>query len=249
MLVDGLPAGRPATLVTAGQQLTLRAAQPRWASRGAGKLHAALEQLSVDPRGRACLDAGAAHGGFTDVLLRAGAARVLAVDVGYGQLDWRLRSDERVTVLDRTNVRALESMTLPWTPDLVVADLSFISLRLVLGALVAVASPTADHVLLVKPQFEVGRDRIGKGGVVRDPTAWDQALREVTAAAAGHGLGLVDAATSEVPGPAGNIEFFLHLHVDGRGGPAPLQRAVRRGRVLASGGRDGQRDGERDGDR
>ena len=232
--VDGLPARKAATLVSSDQTLRLETTRPRWASRGAHKLHGVLPRLGVAPAGRDCLDAGAAHGGFTDVLLRAGAKRVLAVDVGYGQLAWRLRRDERVVVRDRTNVRALQPDQLPFRPTLVVADLAFISLRVVVPVLRALATGDADHVLLVKPQFEVGADRVGRGGVVRDPEAWHRALAGVAQAAAREGLGLAGAAPSPLPGPAGNVEFFLHLHATRAGADTGdrLRAAVEEGRAL-----------------
>ncbi|HEY4850052.1 MAG TPA: TlyA family RNA methyltransferase, partial [Streptosporangiaceae bacterium] len=166
--------------------------------------------------GRRCLDAGASTGGFTDVLLRAGAAHVVAVDVGYGQLAWRLRSDPRVTVLDRVNVRQLRPEQVAPAPSLVTADLSFISLILVLPALTSCASPDADFVLLVKPQFEVGKGRVGAGGVVRDPGLRAAAVAGVADAAAASGLGVAGIAASPLPGPAGNVEYFLWLR---RGAP------------------------------
>jgi 23S rRNA (cytidine1920-2'-O)/16S rRNA (cytidine1409-2'-O)-methyltransferase len=179
-------------------------------------------------RGRNALDAGASTGGFTDVLLRAGAAHVVAADVGYGQLAWSLRTDPRVTVMDRVNVRALGPVT-P-VPDLVVADLSFISLTLVLPALVAAATPDADFVLLVKPQFEVGKGRVGAGGVVRDTTDRSAAIEKVAGAAAGLGLGVLGITASPLPGPAGNVEYFLWLR---RGAPPldceQLRRAIEEG--------------------
>ncbi len=178
--------------------------------------------------GRACLDAGASTGGFTDVLLRAGAAHVVAADVGYGQLAWSLRTDPRVTVLDRVNVRTLDQVD-P-VPGLVVADLSFISLTLVLPALVACAAPDADFVLLVKPQFEVGKGRVGAGGVVRDSTDRSAAVRRVTGAAGQLGLGVLGVTASPLPGPAGNVEYFVWLR---RGAPplddGQLERAIAEG--------------------
>jgi 23S rRNA (cytidine1920-2'-O)/16S rRNA (cytidine1409-2'-O)-methyltransferase len=169
--------------------------------------------------GRRCLDAGASTGGFTDVLLRAGAAHVVAVDVGYGQLAWPLRTDPRVTVLDRVNVRELTPEQVAPAPELVTADLSFISLTLVLPALVACAAPGADFVLLVKPQFEAGKGNVGAGGVVRDPAQRAAAVRSVAAAAAGLGLGTAGVTASPLPGPAGNVEYFLWL----RAGAPPLE--------------------------
>jgi 23S rRNA (cytidine1920-2'-O)/16S rRNA (cytidine1409-2'-O)-methyltransferase len=210
--VGGAPAGKASTLVTPADAVAVASEGRPYASRGGAKLAGALDELEVAVEGRACLDAGASTGGFTDVLLRRGAARVVAVDVGYGQLAWELRTDPRVEVLDRTNVRNLtpDAVGSP-APDLVVADLSFISLTLVLPALRAAAAPEADFVLLCKPQFEAGRDRVGKGGVVRDPGAWADAMRRVVVRAAELGLGLAGAVPSRLPGPAGNIEFFLHL--------------------------------------
>ena len=180
--------------------------------------------------GRNALDAGASTGGFTDVLLRAGAAHVVAADVGYGQLAWSLRTDPRVTVLDRVNVRTLEPVT-P-VPDLVVADLSFISLTLVLPALVASAAPDADFVLLVKPQFEVGKGRVGAGGVVRDTTDRSAAVEKVCRAAAELGLGVRGVTASPLPGQAGNVEYFVWLR---RGAPPlaaeQLRRAIEEGPI------------------
>jgi 23S rRNA (cytidine1920-2'-O)/16S rRNA (cytidine1409-2'-O)-methyltransferase len=185
-------------------------------SRGGDKLDAALGRFDVDPTARDCLDAGASTGGFTDRLLRGGATRVAAVDVGYGQLAWEIRTDPRVTVLERTNVRDLVVGTLPFEPSLVTADLSFISLRLVASVLVAVASVTADLVLLVKPQFEAGPRDVGRGGVVQDPEVWRRALVNVAESFAGAGAAPVGVMASPLRGPAGNVEFFLHAR---RGAP------------------------------
>jgi 23S rRNA (cytidine1920-2'-O)/16S rRNA (cytidine1409-2'-O)-methyltransferase len=209
--VNGIPAFRAATMVPPGVSIALTKAPSRFVSRGGEKLNGALDDLDVPIEGRRWLDAGASTGGFTDVLIQRGAAEVVAVDVGYGQLHWRLRTNPQVTVLDRVNVRYLVPEQLPWRPEGIVADLSFISLTLVLPALVGVAAPDADHVLLVKPQFEVGRGAVPRGGVVRDPAGWRSALEAVTSAAAELGLGVVGAAASRLPGPAGNREFFVHL--------------------------------------
>jgi 23S rRNA (cytidine1920-2'-O)/16S rRNA (cytidine1409-2'-O)-methyltransferase len=157
------------------------------------------------------VDAGASTGGFTDVLLRAGAREVVAVDVGYGQLAWSIRTDERVRVRDRTNVRSLTAADIDGPADLIVADLSFISLRLVLDALVACLEPDGDLVPMVKPQFEVGRERVGAGGVVRDPALRADAVLDVAAEAGRRGLGVAGVVTSPLPGPSGNVEFFLWL--------------------------------------
>lgn len=219
--VDGAPAAKTASQVDASQAVVVLEAadQPRYASRGALKLAGALDALGLAAptvAGRRALDAGASTGGFTDVLLRRGAAHVVAVDVGYGQLVWALRQDPRVTVMDRTNVRLLRPEDVTPPPELVVADLSFISLTLVLPALVAVAAPTADYLLLVKPQFEVGRERLGAGGVVRDAALRAGAVRTVAHAAAELGLRTAAVVASPLPGPSGNVEYFILL----RRGPA-----------------------------
>jgi 23S rRNA (cytidine1920-2'-O)/16S rRNA (cytidine1409-2'-O)-methyltransferase len=183
--------------------------------------------------GRRCLDAGASTGGFTDVLLRRGARQVVAVDVGYGQLAWSLRTDPRVQVLDRTNVRSLTPETFGEPVDLAVADLSFISLRVVLAALAGCLRSDGDLVPMVKPQFEVGRDSLGKGGVVRDERLRAKAVLQVAESAASYGLGVAGVTRSVLPGPAGNVEFFLWLRagappVD----PAAVEAAVAAGEVL-----------------
>ncbi|MBH0781184.1 TlyA family RNA methyltransferase [Nocardia bovistercoris] len=220
VLIAGTVAVKPATAVETGTPLVVRE-QPdevSWASRGAHKLLGALaafEPLGLRVTRRRCLDAGASTGGFTDVLLSEGAAEVVAVDVGYGQLVWRLRNDERVTVLDRTNVRGLTPETVGGVVDLVVGDLSFISLGLVLPALAACSAPGADLLPMVKPQFEVGKERVGSGGVVRDRNLRAEAVREVARAAAGHGLRTLGAVASPLPGPSGNVEYFLWLRHDG----------------------------------
>lgn len=237
--VDGAPADKAARLVAPHEAVTVQQGTPRWASRGAAKLLGALAAFpAVDPAGRTCVDAGASTGGFTDVLLQSGATAVCAVDVGYGQLAWRLRNDPRVRVMERCNVRHLSAAhlpdDLPGPVSLVVADLSFISLRLVLPALARISAADPDHLLLVKPQFEVGRDQVGKGGVVRDPASWKRALREVAESAAEHGLHPAGACVSPERGPAGNVEFFWWLRVDGEVDPeaaatAAVDDAVRLG--------------------
>ncbi|WP_300019109.1 TlyA family RNA methyltransferase [Pseudonocardia sp.] len=227
--VRGVVAGKAATVVDRDTPVVVTESGERaWASRGAHKLVGALDELGVEVSGARCLDAGASTGGFTDVLLDRGAARVVAVDVGYGQLVWRLRSDDRVQVHDRTNVRALVPDDIGGPVDVTVADLSFISLRTVLPAL---AGCTGGVLLpMVKPQFEVGRDRLGSGGVVRDPQLRLGALHAVTAAARELGLVLRGAAPSPLPGPSGNVEFFLLLACDGADvGDAALASAVERG--------------------
>lgn len=212
--VAGSLASKPATGVDTAAAVVVADGtdHPGWASRGASKLLGALEAFpDVVVQGRRCLDAGASTGGFTDVLLRRGAREILAVDVGYGQLVWALQTDERVTVLDRTNVRGLDAARIGGSVELVVADLSFISLRLVLDALVAVTAPGGDLLPMVKPQFEVGRERLGSGGVVRDPELRVDAVLGVAAAARRCGLVLRGVTASPLPGPAGNVEYFLWL--------------------------------------
>lgn len=236
VLVRGAPAGKAATAVEidAPVLVTDDSADEGWASRGALKLLGALEAFDgLDVEGRRCLDAGASTGGFTDVLLRRGAASVVAVDVGYGQLVWRLRSDDRVRVHDRTNVRALTPDVIGGPAELTVADLSFISLRTVLPALTACTDDAGDLLPMVKPQFEVGRARLGAGGVVREPELRVAALTEVAQAASGLGWYPAGAQASPAPGPAGNVEYFLWLRRDAPSDdPAGLlQRAVTEGPV------------------
>lgn len=208
--VRGHPDAKPATAVTPDTGLRVIEPGTRYASRGAHKLLGALTAWpEIQVAGRHCLDAGASTGGFTDVLLRRGASRVISVDVGYGQLDWRLRSDPRVVVLDRTNVRRLDPDAIGGRVALTVADLSFISLRTVLPALTAVTE--RELVVLVKPQFEVGRERLGAKGVVREPSLRLAAVLSVAQAALELGLGVAAVLASPLPGPAGNVEYFLHL--------------------------------------
>lgn len=233
--VSGAVATKPATGVTTDVAIVVREAAegPDYVSRGAHKLVGALAAfgpLGLEVAGRRCLDAGASTGGFTDVLLRAGAREVVAVDVGYGQLDWSLRQDPRVRVHDRTNVRTLSLEDIGDPVDLVVGDLSFISLVLVIDALTAVTSEDGDLALMVKPQFEVGKERVGKGGVVRDPGLRAEAVLAVVAAAEDRGWGARAVTVSPLPGPSGNVEFFVWL----RRGAAEvdaveIERVVRRG--------------------
>lgn len=211
VLLQGLPVTTVARQVSAGEAIALAPDAARFVSRGGIKLDGALRDLGVAVEGRRWMDAGASTGGFTDRLLQGGAESVLAVDVGYGQLAWSLRNDDRVVVMERTNIRYLDPADLPWVPDAVVGDLSFISLTLVLPRLAELSGPEADLLLLVKPQFEVGRDALGKGGVVRERSGWEAALRRVAAAGEGAGFGAVGASVSDIRGPAGNVEFFLHL--------------------------------------
>jgi 23S rRNA (cytidine1920-2'-O)/16S rRNA (cytidine1409-2'-O)-methyltransferase len=211
--VAGQVAAKPASQVAVDAAITVEQVSegPEYVSRGGHKLAGALAAFDgLQVAGKRCLDAGASTGGFTDVLLRAGAAHVVAVDVGYGQLAWPLQTDERVTVLDRVNIRCLTPEQVAPPPELVVADLSFISLALVLPALVRCAAPDADFVLMVKPQFEVGREMVG-GGVVRDPELRAAAVTSVAVAAASLGLGVAGITASPLPGPSGNVEYFLWL--------------------------------------
>ena len=231
VLVNGIPATKPATQVDAETSIVLQGKRDDFVSRGGHKLAGALEVFTdVIVEGKRCLDAGASTGGFTDVLLRRGAELVVAVDVGYGQLAWELRQDARVKILDRTNIRHLTGEQVGEEIDLVVADLSFISLSLVLPALAAVSKPEADFVLMVKPQFEVGREKLGAGGVVRDPALRRAAVLDVAESAYDVGLGTMGIAASPLPGPAGNVEYFLWLR---RGAPsideAALDRAIEMG--------------------
>jgi 23S rRNA (cytidine1920-2'-O)/16S rRNA (cytidine1409-2'-O)-methyltransferase len=226
--VGGQVASKPATQVARDAPVTVADdadAGPQYVSRGGHKLAGALAAFSgLDVAGRRCLDAGASTGGFTDVLLRAGAAHVIAADVGYGQLAWSLRTDERVTVLDRVNVRTLDPALVAPPPQVVVADLSFISLSKVLPALAGCAAPDADFALMVKPQFEMGKGRVGQGGVVRSPEDRAAAVRSVCDTAWSLGLGVRGVTASPLPGPAGNVEYFVWFR---RGAP-PLDEAVLR---------------------
>jgi 23S rRNA (cytidine1920-2'-O)/16S rRNA (cytidine1409-2'-O)-methyltransferase len=192
--------------------------RPRFVSRGGVKLSNALDATGVEVAGRHALDVGASTGGFTDVLLQRGAAHVVALDVAYGELDWSLRTDERVTVIERRNARSLEPGELPYRPDLVVADVSFISLTKVLPAVLATTAERFDALVMVKPQFEVGRERVGKGGVVRDPADRRAALVAVAAAVRAEGAAVMGFASSGLPGPKGNRETFLRLAEAGRDG-------------------------------
>lgn len=233
--VAGTTATKPATGVGTDSAIVVRddADDPGYASRGGHKLAGALDVFTAGGlvvAGRVALDAGASTGGFTDVLLRSGIASVTAVDVGYGQLVWALQQDPRVTVLDRTNVRDLRAGDIEPPPGLVVGDLSFISLRLVLQPLAAVAELDADFVLMVKPQFEVGRELLGKGGVVRDPDARVRAVLDVAEHAQTLGLGTRGCCASPLPGPSGNVEYFLWLR---RGADAVHPEDVRA--VVAAG--------------
>lgn len=230
--VSGSPAGNPGSLVAPDQAVDLSGRARPYASRGGEKLSASLDGLAIDPAGRRCLDAGASTGGFTDVLLARGADHVVAVDVAYGQLAWRLREDPRVTVMERTNVRSLTPGDLPYAPELVVSDLAFISLVSVVPALIEVSASDADLVLLVKPQFEVGRQDVGPGGVVTESTAWRRALDRVAGACGAHGAGPRAAMASPLTGPAGNVEFFLYARKGQPGAELDLDAVLAQGREV-----------------
>jgi 23S rRNA (cytidine1920-2'-O)/16S rRNA (cytidine1409-2'-O)-methyltransferase len=216
VLVRGAVADKVARQVDAAEPVVVQGPPPRFVGRGGAKLRAGLDRFGIDPAGARCLDAGASTGGFTDCLLQAGAGHVLAIDVGHGQMHERLRGDPRVTVRERTNLRHVDPSAfvdeglLP--VELVVADLSFISLTMVLEVLVSCASPSASLVVLVKPQFEVGREEASRGrGVVTDPSLWSASLGRVTGAAAAAGATIMDAMESPLRGADGNVEFLLHL--------------------------------------
>ena len=212
VLVIGIPATKPATQVDAETSITIVGERDEYVSRGGHKLAGALDAFpQIKVAGRRALDAGSSTGGFTDVLLKRDVAAVVAVDVGYGQMAWEIRQDPRVTVLDRTNVRHLTISQIGDPVDLIVADLSFISLALVLPALVEVSGAGADFLVMVKPQFEVGREKLGAGGVVRDPLLRKAAVKEVADAALEMGLGCEGVVASSLPGPSGNVEYFLWL--------------------------------------
>jgi 23S rRNA (cytidine1920-2'-O)/16S rRNA (cytidine1409-2'-O)-methyltransferase len=211
--VDGLRMVKPGVSVDPGRAVTLIEREHPYVSRGGLKLEGALRDFRVSPEGWVCLDAGASSGGFTHCLLLNGAAKVYAVDVGYGQFDWSLRQDPRVVLQERTNVRYLSRGQVPEAVDLLVADLSFISLKKVLPTLLPFLGPRGELLCLVKPQFEAGRERVGRGGVVRDPEVLRDVLQEMEAFVQGRGLDLLGTRESVIKGPKGNREFFLHARV------------------------------------
>jgi 23S rRNA (cytidine1920-2'-O)/16S rRNA (cytidine1409-2'-O)-methyltransferase len=212
VMVRGVPATKAARMVDADDPVALKGPGPRFASRGGDKLDAALDRFGIDVAGRTALDAGASTGGFTDCLLQRGAAHVVAVDVGRGQLDLRLRTDPRVSVRERTNVRHLTPAAAGRQFDLIVADLAFISLRTVAPALLGLATAGADLVLLVKPQFEAGRAEASRErGVIRDPEVWRGALAGVIDAYGAGGAAIMGLMVSPLHGAEGNVEFLAHL--------------------------------------
>ena len=224
--VEGVSCVKPGMLLAPDTEIRV-ADVPRHVSRGGLKLERALECFEMAVEGRLCLDVGASTGGFTDCLLQHGAERVICVDVGYGELDWRLREDPRVTVMERVNARNLQSADLPYRPDLIVMDLSFISLDKVLPAVAACASPRFDVLALVKPQFELGKGRVGKGGVVRSAEDRLEALVSAGEAARRSGLCVHSYCSSGLPGPAGNRESFMWCSDDSRAGVEDLITAAR----------------------
>jgi 23S rRNA (cytidine1920-2'-O)/16S rRNA (cytidine1409-2'-O)-methyltransferase len=234
VLVGGSTAVKPETLVAPAEAVSVEEEGGPHVSRGGTKLAAALDRFRIDVRGRRCLDAGASTGGFTDVLLARGAARVVAVDVGYGQLAWKLRTDDRVVVMERTNIRDVRPEDLPYAPDVVTGDLSFISLGSVLKDLVALAAPKADLVVLVKPQFEAARSDVSPGGVVRDRSVWRSSLASVATSSSEAGAEPLAAMASPLPGPSGNVEYFLHARVGAPPTELDLEGALREGEALAS---------------
>jgi 23S rRNA (cytidine1920-2'-O)/16S rRNA (cytidine1409-2'-O)-methyltransferase len=216
---------KPGQLVASDSQVEVEQERP-YVSRGGIKLANALAATGIDPAGRRCLDVGASTGGFTDCLLQAGAAHVIAVDVAYGELAWGIRNDPRVTILERTNARSLTPDALPYRSDLTVVDVSFISLAKVLPAVLGCAASRFDCLALVKPQFEVGRERVGKGGVVRSAEDRRSALLAVANAAQGLGVAVMGFASSQLPGPKGNLETFIWLAEADRSGALDDVRAA-----------------------
>jgi 23S rRNA (cytidine1920-2'-O)/16S rRNA (cytidine1409-2'-O)-methyltransferase len=225
--IAGEPARKPGQMVGDDAEISVDRG-PDYVSRGGIKLANALDALGLEVEGRKALDVGASTGGFTDCLLQRGAAAVIALDVAYGELHWRLRQDPRVTVIERTNARGLECADLPFRPDLVVADVSFISLTKVLPAVLACTTERFDCLAMVKPQFEAGRARIGKGGVVRDPDVRAETVAAVAEAERAQGWSVMGFARSDLPGPAGNRETFVWIAEPGRDGAiGDLEAAVR----------------------
>lgn len=211
VFVNGQRVDKPGTAVDPEAAIEVRGEAIPFVSRGGFKLDKALKVFPVDPAGKACIDCGASTGGFTDVLLQHGAAKVYAVDVGYGQLAWKLRTDPRVVNLERTNLRYVTEEQIPELLDLAVMDVSFISIRLVLPAVRALLKPGADLICLIKPQFEAGREEVGKKGVVRDEAVHARVIRDILDFAPGIGLSVMGLDFSPIKGPEGNIEYICHL--------------------------------------
>ena len=224
--VDGAVAKKPATMVSAAAAIIVDAPEKEWVSRGAYKLLRAFERFPIDARGKRCVDVGASTGGFTDVLLANGAALVYAVDVGYGQLAWSLRTDARVTVMERTNARNLTPDMFPESMDMAVMDLSFISIRLILPAVHALLKPEGECVCLIKPQFEAGRADVGKKGVVRDRAVHERVLNEMLEFFPAAGYTLTGLDYSPIRGPEGNIEYLAHLKRGEHAGISPDIAAI-----------------------
>ena len=235
--VNGERQTKPGAPVADGADVAVKGEKLAYVSRGGLKLEKALDTFGVDPAGLVCVDCGASTGGFTDCLLQRGAARVYAVDVGYGQLAWSLRSDERVTVMERTNARNLTPEMFGRAMDLAVMDMSFISLRLVLPAVKTVLRPDGQVICLIKPQFEAGREKVGKKGVVRDPEVHRQVLEDTLAAAEEMGFSLRGLTFSPVRGPEGNIEYLAWLGLGGQSVPADCVGVVRASHEALDGGR------------
>ena len=209
--VNGQKADKPGMPVDPSAKIEVRGDALPFVSRGGFKLDKALKVFPVDPAGKLCIDCGASTGGFTDVLLQHGAAKVYAVDVGYGQLAWKLRNDPRVVNLERTNLRYITAEQIPEALDLAVMDVSFISIRLILPAVRQLLKPGADTICLIKPQFEAGREEVGKKGVVRDPAVHEEVIRGILAFAPTLGFSVMGLDFSPVKGPEGNIEYICHL--------------------------------------
>jgi 23S rRNA (cytidine1920-2'-O)/16S rRNA (cytidine1409-2'-O)-methyltransferase len=222
--VDGRTVTKPATAIAPGASVELVSQPIPYVSRGGLKLHHALDQFKVNVSGLVAIDVGASTGGFTDVLLEAGATRVYAIDVGYGQLAWRLRNDPRVTVMERTNIRHVTG--LPEPGSLAAIDVSFISLRMVLPTVGSLLAQGAHAIPLIKPQFEAGREKVGKKGVVRDPVVWQQVLREVLTFAVDGGWTVLGLVRSPIVGPAGNVEFLAHLKKEPPSDPTDLEKLI-----------------------
>ncbi len=219
--VDGQKADKPGVSYPETAQIEVRGAVCPYVSRGGLKLEKALRDFGVHPEGYVCSDSGASTGGFTDCLLQQGARKVFAIDVGYGQLDWKIRSDERVVVMERTNIRYVTPEQLGEPLDLSVVDVSFISLKIVLPVIKTLLKPTGQVLCLIKPQFEAGKEKVGKKGVVRDPATHKEVLDQFVALAADLQFNIMGLTYSPVKGPEGNIEFLAHLRLDGEGGIQP----------------------------